>query len=152
MFSVIQKCVGRGAGSYRHWRENPLDATGVINEQAAVLARDAGLNVVRIAARLLRSLAWAWPNKKSPKAKTFRGFVQGSVTQTRGLDCLRMVCASSSMDGCSGCSSSIRYLAGLQPGRYEPVGRYRLHHHVIPRSGAKLVIHRQLIGDGSESE
>ncbi len=25
---------------------NPLDATGVINEQAAVLARDAGLNVV----------------------------------------------------------------------------------------------------------
>ncbi len=25
---VIQKRRGRGAGSYRHWRENPLDAIG----------------------------------------------------------------------------------------------------------------------------
>ncbi len=152
MFSVIQKRRGRGAGSYRHWRENPLDATGGINEQAAVLARDAGLNVVMDRARRLRSLAWAWPNKKSPEGKTFRGFVQGLVTQTRRLELFRMVCASSSMDGCSGCSSCNSYLAGLQPGRYEPVGRYHPPYHVIPRSGAKLVIHRQLIRRGSESE
>ncbi len=44
MFSVIRSGVGRGAGSDRHWRENSLEQLGVINEQAAVLARDAGLN------------------------------------------------------------------------------------------------------------
>lgn len=45
-FPEFRSGVGRSAGSDRHRRENPLDATGVINEQAAVLARDAGLNVV----------------------------------------------------------------------------------------------------------
>ncbi|GHK34145.1 hypothetical protein ECZU06_12700 [Escherichia coli] len=38
--------MGRGAGSDRHWRETLWMQLGVINEQAAVLARDAGLNVV----------------------------------------------------------------------------------------------------------
>ncbi len=152
MFSGIQKQRGASAGSDRHRRENPLDATGGDYEQAAVLARDAGLNVVMDRCRLLRSLAWAWPNKKSPEGKNFRGFVQGLVTQTRGLELFAEVCASSSMDGCSGCSSCNSLLAGLQPGRYEPVGRYRPPSPVIPRSGAKLVIHRQLIRRRLESE
>ncbi len=72
MFSVIQKQHGRGAGGNRYWCENLMDATGCINEQAAVLARDAGLNVVMDRARRLRSLVWAWQNKKYPEGETFR--------------------------------------------------------------------------------
>lgn len=58
----------------------------MINEQAAVLARDAGLNVVMDRCPAIEILAWAWPNKKSPEGKNLPGICSGLVTQTRGLE------------------------------------------------------------------
>ncbi len=144
-WGVAQEAIAIGAKT--------LDATGVINEQAAVLARDAGLNVVMDRCPAIEILARARPNKKIPEGKTFRGFVQGLVTQTRGRSCLRMVCASSSMDGCSGCSSCNSLLSWASAGRYEPVGRYRP---PSPRDTTERARSSSFTasssGDGSESE
>lgn len=55
--------MGRRAGSYRHRRKTLWLQLGVINEQAAVLARDAGMTVVMDRCPAIEILAWGWRNK-----------------------------------------------------------------------------------------
>ncbi len=79
MFSVIQKRRGAWHRKLLPLARKPSGCNwGVINEQAAVLARDAGLNVVMDRCPAIEIPShWARPNKKSPEGKNLPGICSG---------------------------------------------------------------------------
>lgn len=76
--------MGRRAGSYRHRRKTLWLQLGVINEQAAVLARDAGMTVVMDRCPAIESLAWGWRNKSLNGRISLSGLFKYNQLRSRG--------------------------------------------------------------------